>query len=112
MYIKNSFPFATMGDVHLYAHSHTYTRIITPHIHTILEGKDMPYVVTCSFVILQLQPADKDEMLGIADNTQVKKPEHPEHFVYQKLVISWYEFILLNICYTMDKNLRYWLLKD
>lgn len=73
MYIKNSFPFATMGDVHLYAHSHTYTRIITPHIHTILEGKDMPYVVTCSFVILQLQPADKDEMLGIADNTQVKK---------------------------------------
>lgn len=33
----------------------------------------MPYVVTCSFVILQLQPADKDEMLGIADNTQVKK---------------------------------------
>lgn len=46
-------------------------------------------------------------MLGIADYIQVKKPEHPECFVYQKLVTSWYEFILLNIRYAMDKNLRY-----
>lgn len=29
-------------------------------------------VVTCKFVILQLQPVDKDEMLRTADNTQVK----------------------------------------
>lgn len=28
----------------------------------------MPYVVTCKFVILQLQLVDKDEMLRIADN--------------------------------------------
>lgn len=35
----------------------------------------MPYVVTFKFVILQLQLVDKDEMLRIADNIQVKKPE-------------------------------------
>lgn len=35
----------------------------------------MPYVVTCKFVILQLQLLDKDEMLRIADSIQVKKPE-------------------------------------
>lgn len=41
----------------------------------------MPYVVTCKFVILQLQPVDKDEMLRIADNIQVKKPEYPVYAV-------------------------------
>lgn len=35
----------------------------------------MPYVVTCKFVILQLQLLDKDEMLRIADSIQVNKPE-------------------------------------
>lgn len=35
----------------------------------------MPYVVTCKFVILQLHLVDKDEMLRIAVNIQVKKPE-------------------------------------
>lgn len=54
----------------------------------------MPYVVTCNFVILQLQPVDKDEMSGIADNVQVKKTEHPGCVAYQKLVTSWYDFIL------------------
>lgn len=72
----------------------------------------MPYIVTCNFIALQLQPVDKDDTLGIVDNIQVKKPEHPERFVYRKLVTSWYEFILLNIRHIMDKNLRYWLLKD
>lgn len=73
----------------------------------------MPYVVTCKFVILQLQPVDKDEMLRIADNIQVKKPEYPVYVVYQKLVTSWYDFILSNIHYIMAKNLlRYQLLKD
>lgn len=42
----------------------------------------MPYVVTCKFVILQLQPVDKDEILRIADNIQVKKPEYPIYVVY------------------------------
>lgn len=54
----------------------------------------MPYVVTCNFVILQLQPVDKDEMSGIADNIQVKKTEHAGRVAYQKLVTSWYDFIL------------------
>lgn len=35
----------------------------------------MPYVVTCKFVIPQLQLIDKDEMLRIAVNIEVKKPE-------------------------------------
>lgn len=76
----------------------------------------MPYVVTCKFVILQLQPADEDEMLRIADNMQLKKPEYPVYVVYQKLVTSvtsWYDFILSNRLYIMAENLlRYWLLKD
>lgn len=61
----------------------------------------MPYVVTCKSVILQLQPVDKNEMLRIADNIQVKKPEYPVYvLVDQKLitlVTSWYDFILSNI---------------
>lgn len=75
----------------------------------------MPYVVTCEFVILQLQPVDKDEMLRIADNIQVKKPEYPVYVVYQKLVTSvtsWYDFILSNIYYIMAKNSLRYLLKD
>lgn len=35
----------------------------------------MIYVVTCKFVNLQLQLVGKDEMLRIADNIQLKKPE-------------------------------------
>lgn len=35
----------------------------------------MPYVVTWKFVTLQLQLVDKDEMLRIADNIQVKNLE-------------------------------------
>lgn len=35
----------------------------------------MIYVVTCKFVNLQSQLVDKDEMLRIADNIQLKKPE-------------------------------------
>lgn len=66
----------------------------------------MPYVITCNFVILLLQPVDKDEMLGIADNVQVKKTEHPGCVAYQKLVTSWYDFILPNIHYFMAKNLK------
>lgn len=68
----------------------------------------MPYVATCKFVILQLQPVDKDEMLRIADNIQVKKPEYLVYVVYRKLVTSvtsWYDFILSNIHYTRAKNL-------
>lgn len=76
----------------------------------------MPCVVTCKFVILQLQPVDKDEMLRTADNTQVKKPEYPVYVVYQKLVTlvtSRYDFILSNIHYFMAKTLlRYQLFKD
>lgn len=68
----------------------------------------MPYVVTCKFVILQLQLVDKDEMLRIADNIQVKNLNNPVHVVYQNLVTvvtSWYDFILSNIYYIMAKNL-------
>lgn len=76
----------------------------------------MPYGVTCKFVVLQLQPVDKDEMLRIADNVQVKKPEYPVYVVYQKLVTSvtsWYDFILSNTHYIVAKNLlRYGLLRD
>lgn len=101
-----------MGDVHRCVHSHTYAHINTPHTHTqILEGEDMPYVVPCKFVILQLQSADKVEMLRIADNMQVKKPEYPVYVVYQKLVTSatsWYDFILSNRLSIMAENfLRY-----
>lgn len=35
----------------------------------------MPYVVTCKFVIPQLQLVDKDELLRIAVSIEVKKPE-------------------------------------
>lgn len=76
----------------------------------------MLYGFTCKFVILQLQPVDKDEMLRIADKVQVNKPEHPVYVVYQKLVTSvtsWYDFILSNIHYIVAKNLlRYGLLRD
>lgn len=96
-----------MGDVHLYAHSHTYTRITTPHIHTSIRGKRHAIRSHLQFRYSTITTSSKDEMLGIADNIQVKKPEHPERFVYQKLVTSWYEFILLNIRYVMDKNLRF-----
>lgn len=76
----------------------------------------MPYVITCKFVILQLQLVDKDEMLRIADNIQVKNLNNPVHVVYQKLVTvvtSWYDFILSKIYYIMAKNLlRYQLWKD
>lgn len=72
----------------------------------------MSYVVTCKFVIQQLQPVDKDEMLRIADNIQVKKPEYPVYKLVTS-VTSWYDFILSNIHYIMAKNLlRYRLLKD
>lgn len=76
----------------------------------------MPYVITCKFVILQLQLVDKDEMLRIADNIQVKNLNNPVHVVYQKLVTmvtSWYDFILSKIYYIMAKILlRYQLWKD
>lgn len=70
----------------------------------------MPYVVTCKFVILQLQLVDKDEMLRIADNIQVKNLNNPVHVVYQNLVTvvtSWYDFILSNIYYMAKNLLRY-----
>lgn len=52
----------------------------------------MPYVVTCKFVIPQLQLVDKDEMLRIAVSIEVKNLKNPVHVVYHKLVIvvtSW-----------------------
>lgn len=65
--------------------THTHTETYHTYTH-LLEGRDMPYVVTCKFVILQLQLVDKDEMLRIADNIQVKNLNNPVHVVYQKLV--------------------------
>lgn len=54
----------------------THTHTLTYHTYTqILEGRDMPYVVIWMFVTLQLQLVDKDEMLRIADNIQVKNLE-------------------------------------
>lgn len=44
----------------------------------------MPYVVTCKFVILQLQLVDKDKMLRIADNIEVKKSEWSNHMLNTK----------------------------
>lgn len=46
-----------MGGVHRFVHSHTYTHKHATHTE-ILEGKDMPYGVTCRF-LLQLQPVGK-----------------------------------------------------
>lgn len=87
--------------------THTHTETYHTYTH-LLEGRDMPYVVTCKIVILQLQLVDKDEMLRIADDIQVKNLNNPVHVVYQKLVTmvtSWYDFILSNIYYIMAKNL-------
>lgn len=70
----------------------------------------MPYVVTCKFVILQLQLVDKDEMLRIAVNIQVKNLNNPVHVVYQKLVTmvtSWYDFILSNMRYIIKVPITY-----
>lgn len=93
MYIKKSFPFATMGEVHRYVHSHTYAHINTPHIQTNIRGKRhaiCSHLQVCYSTITILQLRMK--MLRIADNIQVKKPEYPVYGVHQKmvtLITSW-----------------------